>query len=86
MKIRVHIERLVLGLPIAGRDGARVQAAVQSELARLLASGGLSEQLRAGGAIARVRAPELKFAVRGRPDTIGRQIGQSVYRGMGRAR
>ena len=41
MNIQLHIERLVLdGLPLTRREGALVQAAVETELARLNLTGG----------------------------------------------
>ena len=47
--IKVHIERLVLeGLPVMRSEGPLVQAAVQAELSRLLAEGGLGPGLASG--------------------------------------
>ncbi len=87
MRTRVHIERLILdGLPLTTRAGARVGAAVERELARLLAADGVPEHLRAGGAVPRVAAPRLQFASGDRPDTIGRKIARSIHRGLGEGR
>jgi len=42
MNIKVSIERLVLdGLPVSSAQGSLIGAAVETELARLLATGGL---------------------------------------------
>ncbi|MEK6374867.1 MAG: hypothetical protein AABO58_19485 [Acidobacteriota bacterium] len=78
MSIRVHIERLVLdGLPIAHRDGPLVQAAVEAELARLLAQ---RTPALSGGATPRVAAPSIAAA----PDAadLGREIARAVYGGI----
>jgi hypothetical protein len=82
MRITLHIEHLVLdGLPAA--DGARLRAAVEGELARLLASGGLRPDLAAGGAVARLAAPPIRLDRGGRPDAIGRAVARSVHAGIG---
>ena len=89
MKIHVHIERLILdGLPI-GPGGARVQAAVEAELARLLAEGSTAEgniaqAWPAGGAVPDVPAAPIQLRAGARPAEIGGQIAASVYGGIGR--
>ena len=51
MNINVSIERLVLdGLPVSSAQGSLLGAAVETELARLLATGGLKMGLQFGGA------------------------------------
>jgi hypothetical protein len=58
MRISVHIERLILeGLPVTSPQGHQVQAAVESELVRLLATADLLRELHAGGAVPEVRVP-----------------------------
>lgn len=83
MRIRLHIERLVLdGLPAT--DGARLRAAVEGELARLLAAGGLGRGLAAGGALARLSVPPIHLERDGRrPDVLGRAVARSVHAGIG---
>jgi hypothetical protein len=77
MDINLHIERLVLdGLPIRRSQGALVQAAVEAELAHLLAEGGLASSLQSGGAVPMQLAEEAK------PAQIGRQIARAVHRGL----
>lgn len=82
--IRVNIERLVLeGLPFTRAQGPQVQAAVESELSRLLAQGGLGQVLASGGAVPSVRAEGIRLDGGG-PGQMGRQIARSVYGGLGR--
>ncbi len=87
MRTRIHIERLILdGLPLTTPAGARVRAAVERELARLLAVEGVSDRLRGGGEVPHVSAPRFRFAADDRPDTIGRNIARSIHRGIGNRR
>jgi hypothetical protein len=87
MKVNVHIERLVLdGLPITSAQGPRVRHAVERELTRLLGVGGLSGELRAGGAVPSVRAGGFEVARENHPTGIGRQIARAVYGGIGSKR
>jgi hypothetical protein len=84
MTIKLHIERLVLeGLPIMRSQGPLVQAAVQAELSRLLAQGGLGPELASGGAVPSVPVESIRLNA-GSPAQIGKQIARSVYGGMGR--
>jgi hypothetical protein len=84
MKIEVHIERLVLdGLPVTSAEGPRLRAAVEGELARMLAAGGLNRELSAGRALARISAPQISVGPRERPDAIGRAVARSVHAGIG---
>jgi hypothetical protein len=84
MTIRVHIDRIVLeGLPVRKREGPAVKLAVEKELARLFAEGGIPPVLAAGGAYPDV--PGGKMTVSGTsPREIGTAIARSVYGGMGR--
>jgi hypothetical protein len=83
MKIALHIERLVLdGLPVTSPEGARVRAAVERELAAMLANG-LTPELRHGGALPRLGAPDITLGPRERPDAIGRHIARSLHAGIG---
>lgn len=88
MKIHVHIERLILdGLPLGPGGGARVQAAVEAELTRLLSSDSLAvlaQAWPAGGAVPDVPAAAIRLNAGARPAEIGGQIARSVYGGIGR--
>lgn len=86
MKLHIHIERLVLdGLPLTGSQGAQLQEALQRELASALATGGLSHELRRGGAVQRLRAADPKLRDNS-PGELGRQIARSVHGVIGRAK
>lgn len=82
MTIHIHIDRLVLeGLPIGHHEGPLVQAAVEAELARLIAGG---TRPPSGGATARVTAPSISLVHHSTPDQIGQQIARSVHGGIGK--
>jgi hypothetical protein len=84
MNIRLQIERLVLeGLPVTSAQGPLVKSAIEAELTRLLTARGLSQELRAGGAVPRVSATAFQVSSPNAPATIGRQIAHSVYGGIG---
>lgn len=82
MTIHLHIDRLVLdGLDLAGGEHAAIGAAVERELTRLIATGGLAAWTHAGTALPSVAAPAID-AVRG-PGPLGTQIAGAVYGGIG---
>ncbi len=87
MNINVHIERLILdGVPVAHRERPMLQAAVEAELARLLISEGLAPNLQAGSALPYVPGGSIQLASDGNPKTLGQQIAQAVYGGIGGSR
>jgi hypothetical protein len=84
MKIKLHIERLVLdGLAVDRTQGGRVRAAVEKELTRLLAAGGVAPQLKSGGAVPVVRGGNMRVEKNSRPSDLGRNIAGAVYGGIG---
>lgn len=84
MNISVHIERLILdGLPIAQRDRARLQAAIEEELYRLLAAGSLAIDLRAAAMLPRLTGGPLELNGNEDPRLLGKRIAQAVYGGIG---
>ena len=84
MNINLHIERLILdGLPITRANGLLVQAAIEAELARLFAVGGLSPDLASGGARPSLQAGSIQPASDGNPARLGQQIAQAVYSAIG---
>jgi len=86
MKIDLHIERLVLdGLPAGSAQGPAIRAAVQTELARLLGTHGLSAELRSGVALPQIRGGSLDLKTNLKPANLGRAIAQAVFTGVGPA-
>jgi hypothetical protein len=84
MRINVHIERLILdGLPVTSAQGPHVQGALEKELARLLAIGGLSDELRDGITVPRLRAGALQLARDDGPARLGQGIARAVREGIG---
>lgn len=84
MNVNIHIERLVLdGLPITRSQGTIVQAAVEAELARLIAAGELKADLLGGGARPSAKAGSIQLANDPHPVHLGRQIAQAVYSRLG---
>lgn len=84
MNIELHIERLVLdGLPVSPRDHANLQAAVEAELTRLLAVGGLRSELLSGGAMRSLGAREFPVSNNMSPMDLGNQIAHAVHGGVG---
>jgi hypothetical protein len=84
MNIRIDIERLVLdGIQLAAGHKAQLQAALETELARLLARGGVSTELRSGGAVPSLRANSIQLSGEGSPARLGKQIARAVYGGIG---
>jgi hypothetical protein len=83
MKIVLHIERLILdGLPLERRDAPTVQAAIETELTRLLASGGLSPSLMSGGALPAAQGGAIQLTNESTPTQLGTQIAQAVHGGL----
>jgi hypothetical protein len=77
VSVHLHIERLVLdGLPLRETDAGRVRAALEAELASLVASGALPHT---GYAIDRVRAEPLRLAASHDAAGTGRAIASSVH-------
>ena len=85
MKVRLHIERLVLeGLQVSGPDVARLKAELEAELGRLLTERGVNVQLAAGGALPHVNTAPMRASPSAEPAELGRGIARSVYSGIGR--
>jgi hypothetical protein len=83
MSINIHIERLILEeLSVSDAQGPVIGAAVETELARLLATGGLEMSLQSGGAWPSVPVGGIQLAP-SKPAQLGQQIAQAVYGGIG---
>jgi hypothetical protein len=86
MNIHLTIERLILdGLPIDASQRDLVQAAVETELARLFADGTLSPSLLNGGAFPSLSVDAIQLTQGGGPAQIGAQVAQALYGGIGGA-
>ncbi len=87
MNVRLHIERLILdGISLLPGEGPVLQAAMESELQRLLGSGGISDALQSGGALYTVRTDGIQWVNDGGPTRLGKQIADAVYGGLGNER
>ena len=83
MNINLHIERLILdGLTVGRGDAALVQTAVERELGRLLATGGLEMGLQSGGAWPSVPV-DVVLLTASKPAQLGQRIAHAVYSGIG---
>jgi hypothetical protein len=84
VNVELHIDRLVLeGIDLDHAGRPVLQAAVEAELSRLLAAGGVGA-LAAGGAVPSVRAEGIQMSGDGNPAQLGRQIAGAVYGGFGK--
>ena len=82
MNVHVHIERLVLdGIDVPHGSHAALGAAVERELARRLASGGIAPSLLGGVAVPSLATPGIAAA--GSPRQLGGAIAGAVYGGIG---
>jgi hypothetical protein len=82
MNIHLHIERVVLdGVPV---DQPRsLRKALERELTSRLTEGGLSPDLRSGGAMPHVRGGAIELGQGSPSARLGTQIAGAVYRGIG---
>jgi hypothetical protein len=84
MNVRLHIDRLVLdGVNVSAGGRPRLQAAIESELARLIAAGGISPELARGIALPAIPAPQMTLAPDAKPAQLGSAIAGAVYGSVG---
>ena len=84
MNIHVHIERLIVeDLPAGHAQGPYIGAAIEKELARLLAGGGLRRELRSATAVPRVRGGELQVVHEMPAARIAQGIARAIHEGIG---
>jgi hypothetical protein len=75
--VELHIEHLVLqGLP---GDRSAIAAAVEQELARLLAERGLPPGLGEGDTAISVSSPVVRVPAGLRPEAIGARVAEAIY-------
>ena len=80
MNINLHIERLVLdSLPVTSDEGDSVHAAVEAELARLLADKGFD--CSSVYAVPHLTASPIQLS-QVKPSLLGHQIAQAIYGGL----
>lgn len=85
MNINVTIERLILdGLDLPVDQRPLLQAALEAELAGLLAAHGLAARWQAGGTVPRLSADAIHLSGEGGPTVWGQQIAQAIYGGLSR--
>jgi hypothetical protein len=83
--VRLHVERLVLeGIDLDPAGRPVLQAALEAELGRLLAEGGVNPDLRGGIAVPAVRAAGFELSGDRGAAGLGEQIARSVYGGIGK--
>ena len=85
MNLKIHIERLILdGLPVTTVQGAELQAAVKSELERLLGDGGSGRlpELHRGVVLDRAGGETIRLAGGDKSSNLGFQIAGAVHRGL----
>lgn len=84
MNVNLRIERLVLdGIDLEPAHRPLLQAALEAELGRLIAEGGVGG-LAAGGAVPALKAGGFEMSGDGNPSQLGRQIAGAVYGGIGK--
>ena len=79
--LELHIEELVLH-GFAPNDRYVIADAVERELARLLAKPGIPPSLSQGGEVAHVERGMFELELSSKPEMIGVQVAQAVYRGL----
>ncbi len=85
MNINLHIERLILkDVPLETVHRPVLQAAVESELGRLLADNGFSTDFLKGGALRTIKSKPVEISDETTPIHLGGQIAQTVYGGLNR--
>lgn len=84
-QLSLHIERLVLhGLCLHARDGARVQAAFEGELARLSTTHPLAVPPLAGSTLHSLRVDAIRIGFGRDPEQLGRAVAASLWREIAR--
>jgi hypothetical protein len=81
--VSLHIERLVIeGVPLGPGQASRMQAAVERELARLIAANGLSPGIITVGALPFIGVGGIQLSSALNAQRLGGQIAQAVYSGL----
>ena len=81
--IQIYIDRLIIdGISVPHAQRPLLQSAVEAELGRLLAEGGVGAEWQQGGAVPSVSTPAIQLSPDGSPTQWGHQIAHAVYRGI----
>jgi hypothetical protein len=83
VKVNLHIEELVLHGFNPG-DRHRIGDAVERELTRLIAEGGMPPSLAQAGAVDRIDAGKVEIAPGSRAENVGMKVAKAAYGGFGR--
>lgn len=84
MNIVLHIERVILdGVSLAPHERPLLQAALEAELGRLLAEGGLGNAFQTGGAVPRLAGGTVEHGADRTPANLGESVARAVYAGLG---
>jgi hypothetical protein len=84
MRVRVHIQRLVLqGVPLGHRQQGRLGAAVIAEVERRLARSGVPREISQPASVASLGAPDLRLGASASVEDLGRGLGRAVSRTLG---
>jgi hypothetical protein len=81
MAVDLHIEELVLH-GFAAHDRHRIAAAVQQELARLMATEGSANLLKNSLSLDAINAGAFRVQANAKPQAAGTHIARAVYRSM----
>lgn len=85
MNINLHIERLVLdGVSVEPHQRAELKAAVEAELGYLLVSNGIGQGVQLSNRFRAVSGGVISIENIHEPASLGQQIGNAVYRGIGK--
>jgi hypothetical protein len=82
-RLELRIEELVLH-GFAPGDRYRIAEAMERELTHLLSTQGMSPRFGSDGAVVRMDDGSFEMAPDSRPDTVGVQVAQAIYREMER--
>lgn len=85
MNINLHIEHLLLdGIPVSHADKPRLQAAIETELVRLISDRGVNSEFQLGTTLPSIRTGDIQPATNSNPRELGQQIAGALYRGIGK--
>ncbi len=83
MNVQLQIEEIILhGFTMIDRH--RISVAVEQELTRLFVEQGVPPTLANGGALAKLDGGAFSVAANAKPQQIGAQVAQAIYKGLTR--